>query len=222
MDANQLVADSGVARSGSVTVPGSQHQSDTTSVGAPRARQNDDVDWQIVGRVNNGQREAFDILVLKYQHQVLKILSRYVGNPSDAMDLAQETFIKAYRSLAGFRGEAKFSTWLHRIAVNTAKNYVVSRKRAAWELPLLEGGRELSHNESPEHQLLAEEIRQTVGVAIDELSPELKTAISLRELDGFSYGHIAHEMDCPVGTVRSRIFRAREKISERLEGLVGT
>ena len=222
MDANQLVADSGVARSGSVTVPEPQHQSDTTSVGAPRARQNDDVDWQIERRVNNGQREAFDLLVLKYQHQVLKILSRYVGNPSDAMDLAQETFIKAYRSLAGFQGEAKFSTWLHRIAVNTAKNYVVKRKRAAWELPLLEGDRELSHNESPEHQLLAEEIRQTVGVAIDELSPELKTAISLRELDGFTYGRIADEMDCPVGTVRSRIFRAREKISERLDGLLGT
>ena len=221
MDANQLVADSDVARSGSVTVPEPQHQSDTTSVGAPRARQNDDVDWQIVRRVNEGQREAFDLLVLKYQHQVLKILSRYVGNPSDAMDLAQETFIKAYRSLAGFRGDAKFSTWLHRIAVNTAKNYVVKRKRAAWELPLLEGDRELSHNESPEHQLLAEEIKQTVGVAIDELSLELKTAISLRELDGFSYGRIAHEMDCPVGTVRSRIFRAREKISERLDGLLG-
>ena len=225
MDANQLVADSGVARSSSFRVPDPQHQSDTTSGGAPRARQNDDVDWQIVRRVNKGQREAFDLLVLKYQHQVLKILSRYVGNPSDAMDLAQETFIKAYRSLAGFRGDAKFSTWLHRIAVNTAKNYVVSRKRAAWELPLLEGlegDRELSHNESPEHQLLAEEIRQTVGVAIDELAFELKTAISLRELDGFSYGRIAHEMDCPVGTVRSRIFRAREKISERLEGLLGT
>ncbi len=222
MDTSQLVADSDFASLGSVTALEPQRQSDATSVGARCASPNDDVDWQIVRLVNNGQREAFDLLVLKHQHQVLKILSRYVGNPADAMDLAQDTFIRAYRALAGFRGEAKFSTWLYRIAVNTAKNYVVSRKRAAWEQPLLEGDMERSHNETPEHQLLAEEIRQTVNVAINELSPELKTAITLRELEGFSYERIAQEMDCPVGTVRSRIFRAREQISERLDGLLGT
>ena len=221
MDYRQLVTDSGSARSGTVTDSEPPGQTETVSVGERRSRPNDDVDWQIVRRVNNGQREAFDLLVAKHQHQVLKILSRYVSNPADAMDVAQETFIRAYRSLDGFRGEAKFSTWLHRIAVNTAKNYLVSRNRASREQPLLEGGLEPSHNESPEHQLLAEEIRQTVSVVIDELPPELKVAITLRELEGLSYTQIAREMDCPVGTVRSRIFRAREQISDRLDGLVG-
>ena len=195
---------------------------DTTSTDKRRSPSNLDVDWEIIHRVNSGQRGAFDLLVLKYQHRVIKVLMKFVGNTADANDLAQETFIKAYRSLAGFRGDSAFSTWLHRIAVNTAKNYLVSQKRRAGDQPLFENDLVFSHNDSPEHQLHAEEVRQTVSAAIDELTPDLKKALMLRELEGFSYERIAREMNCPTGTVRSRIFRAREQISAQLNGFVNT
>ena len=216
MDTSQIAVDADFA----AAAHGTQHNADATV--STRTHTNNDIDWAIVERVNNGQRGAFDLLVAKYQHRVIRLLSRYVDDTADAMDLAQDTFIKAYRALPRFRGDSKFSTWLHRIAINTAKNHVVSRRRMAWQQPLIEDDKDLSHDASPEHELLAEEIRQTVSLAIDELSSDLKTTIILRALEGFSYAQIAHELSCPVGTVRSKIFRAREQISARLDGLLHT
>ena len=181
MDANQRVADAISPRPAWASVHNPRPPARVT-----RARPTMDVDWETVRRAKNGQREAFDLLVLKYQHRVLKIVSPYVGDRSEAMDVAQESFIRAYRALPGFRAEAKFSTWLSCIAANAAKNYAVSRKRARLERPLLEGDLASSHNDSPEHELLAEEIRQLVDRALDELSAELRTAITLREQEGLS------------------------------------
>ena len=181
-------------------------------------------DLSLVRRVQRGERGAYDLLVLKYQHKVVKLVMRYLRNPADAEDVAQEAFVKAYRALPQFRGDSAFYTWLYRIAINTAKNALAARERnpVSYELDL-QGNDEssdmvsrLKDPETPEGLALTEEIRDTVNHAIEELPEDLRTAIVLRELEGMSYEEIAASMDCPVGTVRSRIFRAREAIDRRL------
>jgi RNA polymerase sigma-70 factor (ECF subfamily) len=184
----------------------------------------DESDLVLVKRVQRGDKSAFDLLVRKYQHKVVKLVLRYVRNPAEAEDIAQEAFIKAYRALPQFRGDSAFYTWMYRIAINTAKNSLASRDRSpiAYDLDLTDP--EESHSvqtklqdpDTPEGMALTEEIRQIVNSAIEALPEELKTAIVLRELDGLSYEEIAAAMECPVGTVRSRIFRAREAIDKRL------
>jgi RNA polymerase sigma-70 factor, ECF subfamily len=181
-------------------------------------------DLSLVRRVQRGERGAYDLLVLKYQHKVVKLVMRYLRNPADAEDVAQEAFVKAYRALPQFRGDSAFYTWLYRIAINTAKNALAARERnpVSYELDVHGSddstdmvGR-LKDPETPEGLALTEEIRDTVNHAIGELPEDLRTAIVLRELEGMSYEEIAASMDCPVGTVRSRIFRAREAIDRRL------
>ena len=186
-----------------------------------------EIDQQLVKRVQQGDQAAFDILVKKYQHKIMSLISRYVKQPGDVADVAQEAFIKAYRALPNFRGESAFYTWLYRIAVNTAKNYLVSRSRKppgtdidAQDAEFLDDGHGLKDIASPESQILSEEIKQTVLDAIEALPDELKQAITLRELDGMGYEEIAFTMDCPIGTVRSRIFRAREAIDKKLKPLL--
>ena len=181
-------------------------------------------DLGLVQRVQRGDKTAFDLLVRKYQHKVIKLVTRYLRNPSDAEDVAQEAFIKAYRAMPQFRGDSAFYTWLYRIAINTAKNAIVSRDRNPVEFDLdmqaIEESQSmqarLADTTTPESLLQTEEIRTTVNQAIDALPEDLRTAIVLRELEGLSYEDIALAMECPVGTVRSRIFRAREAIDRRL------
>ncbi len=181
-------------------------------------------DLVLVKRVQRGDKTAFDLLVRKYQHKVVKLVLRYVRNPAEAEDIAQEAFIKAYRALPQFRGDSAFYTWMYRIAINTAKNSLASRDRSPIRYDLDLTDPEESHGvqaklqdpDTPEGMALTEEIRGIVNSAIDALPEELKTAIVLRELDGLSYEEIAAAMECPVGTVRSRIFRAREAIDKRL------
>jgi RNA polymerase sigma-70 factor, ECF subfamily len=181
-------------------------------------------DLALVRRVQRGDKGAFDALVLKYQHKVVKLVMRYVRSTSEAEDIAQEAFIKAYRAMPQFRGDSAFYTWLYRIAINTAKNAVASRDRSPIEYDLdLQNPEEsydvqgrLKDTETPEALALTEEIRGIVNSAMDALPEDLRTAIVLRELEGLSYEEIAASMDCPVGTVRSRIFRAREAIDRRL------
>jgi RNA polymerase sigma-70 factor (ECF subfamily) len=180
-------------------------------------------DLSLVERVQRGEKSAFDVLVLRYQHKVLKLIMRYIRDTMEAEDVAQEAFIKAYRALPGFRGDSAFYTWLYRIAINTAKNALVSSKRRPIDYDLdlqdpdqYDAQARLRDDETPEHLVLTEEIRQTVNGAMAELPEDLKTAIVLREIDGLSYEEIAAAMDCPVGTVRSRIFRAREAIDRKL------
>jgi RNA polymerase sigma-70 factor, ECF subfamily len=184
----------------------------------------DTSDLSLVQRVQRGDKSAFDVLVRKYQHKVVKLVMRYMRDPADAEDVAQEAFIKAYRALPQFRGDSAFYTWLYRIAINTAKNAIVSRERSPVEYDLdlqnsedsydLQG--RLADTETPEALILTEEIRSIVNRAIESLPEDLRTAIVLRELEGMSYEEIAASMDCPVGTVRSRIFRAREAIDRKL------
>jgi RNA polymerase sigma-70 factor, ECF subfamily len=184
-------------------------------------------DLSLVRRVQRGDKGAFDALVLKYQHKLVKLVMRYVRNPAEAEDIAQEAFIKAYRALPQFRGDSAFYTWLYRIAINTAKNAVVSRDRSPVEYDLDRSNTDESYDmqgrmkdsETPEGLVLTDEIRTTVNAAIDALPEDLRTAIVLRELEGLSYEEIAAAMSCPVGTVRSRIFRAREAIDRRLREL---
>ena len=181
-------------------------------------------DLSLVRRVQRGDKGAFDALVLKYQHKLVKLVTRYVRNPAEDEDIAQEAFIKAYRALPQFRGDSAFYTWLYRIAINTAKNAVVSRDRSPVDYDFdrdsidesydMQG--RLKDSETPEGLVLTDEIRQTVNAAIEQLPEDLRTAIVLRELEGLSYEQIAASMGCPVGTVRSRIFRAREAIDRRL------
>jgi RNA polymerase sigma-70 factor (ECF subfamily) len=184
-------------------------------------------DQALVERVQRGDKKAFDLLVLKYQQRIMKVLSRYVRDPSEVQDLAQEAFIKAYRALPKFRGDSAFYTWLYRIAINTAKNFVVAQGRRppnddieATEAEQYEGESALKDYASPERETLRDEIRETVIKAIEALPEDLKTAITLRELEGMSYEEIAEAMDCPIGTVRSRIFRAREAIDNQLRPLL--
>lgn len=185
------------------------------------------VDQELILRVQRGDKRAFDLLVLKYQQKVINLVSRYVRDSSEAQDVAQEAFIKAYRALPRFRGESAFYTWLYRIAINTAKNYIVSQSRRppsngveADVAEQLDAGVRLQEHATPENFLLEKEIAQTVRQAIDDLPDDLRTAITLRELEGLSYEEIANTMSCPVGTVRSRIFRAREAIDARLKPLL--
>ncbi|MDJ0873161.1 MAG: RNA polymerase sigma factor RpoE [Gammaproteobacteria bacterium] len=185
------------------------------------------VDKALVKRVQSGDKEAFDVLVLKYQHKLVKLISRYIRDPSEVMDVAQESFLKAYRALPNFRGDSAFYTWLYRIAINTAKNYLVAQSRRppdddvnSTEAEQYDGESDLKENATPERLLLRDEIEQTVVDAIEQLPEDLRTAITLRELEGLSYEDIAIAMDCPIGTVRSRIFRAREAINRRLEPLL--
>src|ERR1044071_69191 len=187
----------------------------------------DENDQQLVQRVQKGDRSAFDLLVLKYQHRVLKLVSRFVSNAAEAEDVAQDAFLKAYRALPSFRGESAFYTWLYRIAINTAKNSLVANRRRPVDFDLdlqdpeqFDRHARLKEVDTPERVLLTEEIRQVVEGAMEQLPEDLRTAIVLRELDGLSYEEIAEAMDCPVGTVRSRIFRAREAIDKRLKPLL--
>ncbi len=181
------------------------------------------LDQKLVERVQQGDKRAFDLLVQKYQHKVINLILRYVKNPTEAQDVAQEAFIKAYRALATFRGDSAFYTWLYRIAVNTAKNYLTTQGRRppssdvdAQDAEFYEGGEALHEVSTPERVALSDEIRNEVFQTIEELPDELRTAIRLREFEGLSYDEIAQVMECPVGTVRSRIFRAREAIDKRL------
>ncbi|MGB7289922.1 MAG: RNA polymerase sigma factor RpoE [Candidatus Macondimonas sp.] len=192
------------------------------------------VDQELVVRVQRGDKTAFDLLVRKYQFKVIKLVSRYVYDQSDAHDVAQEAFIKAYRALPGFRGDSAFYTWLYRIAINTAKNHVAARNRAPissesefgnGDSDAIDFSSRLSDIDTPEALFLTEEVRQTIVNAIEGLPQDLRTAIILREIEGMSYEEIAKTMDCPVGTVRSRLFRARDTIDaelRRIEGLTGT
>ena len=185
------------------------------------------LDEELVLRVQQGDKSAFDFLVIKYQHKIIQLVNRYVKDPSEAQDVAQETFIKAYRALGNFRGDSAFYTWLYRIAINTAKNYLVSRSRRSSDYQVdiqdaeaLENAPQLQGMETPERLLLNQEIIDTIKIAIDKLPEEMRTAIMLREFEGMSYEEIAEAMDCPVGTVRSRIFRAREAIDNKLNPLL--
>jgi RNA polymerase sigma-70 factor, ECF subfamily len=187
----------------------------------------DDADQQLVQRVQAGDKTAFNLLVVKYQHRVLKLVSRFVNDAAEAEDVAQEAFIKAYRAIPSFRGDSAFYTWLYRIAINTAKNALVSNRRRPVDFDLdlqdpdqYERQARLKEADTPEGVLLTEEIRQVVEHAMEQLPEDLRTAIVLRELEGLSYEEIAEAMDCPVGTVRSRIFRAREAIDKKLKPLL--
>lgn len=185
------------------------------------------IDQKLVIRVQKGDSTAFDLLVRKYQHKVAKLVGRYVRDHAEAEDVTQEAFIKAYRALRGFRGDSAFYTWLYRIAVNTAKNYLESRGRRPMSLDLelegletLDGSDGLREQATPERQLLTGEIAATIQQVLDLLPADLRMAITLREVDGLSYEEIAEIMDCPIGTVRSRIFRAREAVDKELKPLL--
>lgn len=185
------------------------------------------VDQALVVRVQKGDRPAFDLLVRKYQHRIAKLVSRFVSDRSEVEDVTQEAFIKAWRAIKGFRGDSAFYTWLYRIAINTAKNYLVSqgRRPPATDIEAEEAegtsmGVTLRENATPESHLHADEIAITVERAVARLPEDLRTAITLREIDGLSYEEIADVMDCPIGTVRSRIFRAREAIDAELKPLI--
>jgi RNA polymerase sigma-70 factor (ECF subfamily) len=187
------------------------------------------IDQKLVVRVQKGDKSAFDLLVRKYQHRIAKLVSRYVYDRAEVEDVTQEAFIKAYRAIKGFRGESAFYTWLYRIAINTAKNYLVAQGRrpsiADVETEEAESsdigtGANLRDAATPERQMLADEIGRTVERVLATLPEDLRTAVTLREIDGLSYEEIAEVMDCPIGTVRSRIFRAREAIDKELEPLL--
>ena len=187
-----------------------------------------DIDLQLVQRVQQGDKKAFDLLVLKYQRKLMRLVSRLVHDQAEAEDIVQEAFIRAYRALPQFRGDAAFYTWLYRIGVNTAKNYLVQRKNqpmAAYDEDPEEAenwteGESLRDNNTPESILASKQIATTVNLAMEGLTEELRTAITLREVESLSYDEIAEMMDCPIGTVRSRIFRAREAIAAKLRPLL--
>ena len=185
------------------------------------------VDKVLVERVQKGDKRAFDLLVQKYQHKIVNLISRYVSDHAEQLDVAQEAFIKAYRAIGNFRGDSAFYTWLYRIAINTAKNHLVAlgRRPPASDIDSADAEQydfdtRLKDRDTPENELLKDEIEATVFAAIAELPEDLKTAITLREMEGMSYEEIAQAMECPIGTVRSRIFRAREAIDERLRPLI--
>jgi RNA polymerase sigma-70 factor (ECF subfamily) len=186
------------------------------------------IDQALVEQVQRGDKQAFDVLVLKYQNKIIQLVNRYVHDSDEARDVAQEAFIKAYRAIGRFRGESAFYTWLYRIAINTAKNYLVASGRRpprsdidAQDAEQYDGATGLKEYATPERLLLKDEIQEAIATAIDELPDDLRTAITLRELEGLSYEEIAQTMDCPIGTVRSRIFRARDAIDTRLKPLLG-
>ena len=184
-------------------------------------------DKEIIERVKNGDKKAYDLLVLKYQQRVINLISRFVKNYADALDISQETFIKAYKALPNFRGESAFYTWLYRIAVNTAKNHLTVQSRKITksdydvaEIEQIEGNMTLIEQTTPENLLIKDELQDIVLNTIENLPEDLKSAIMLREIEGLSYEEIAAVMECPVGTVRSRIFRARETIDKKIKPLL--
>jgi len=189
-----------------------------------------EVDQQLVEQAQRGDKKAFELLVVKYQRKLARLLSRFIRDASEVEDVTQEAFIKAYRALPSFRGDSAFYTWLYRIGINTAKNYLVSLGRRAptvtgidsEEAEGIEEGDQLRDLNTPENQMMSRQLAETVDQALQELPEELRTAITLREIDGMSYEEIAQIMNCPIGTVRSRIFRAREAIAERLRPQLGT
>ncbi len=189
-----------------------------------------ELDQELVERAQKGDKRAFELLVIKYQRKLARLLSRMVRDAAEVEDISQEAFIKAYRALPGFRGESAFYTWLYRIAVNTAKNYLVARKRRAptttsFDNEEAEGFEEaelLRDVATPEAELQSKQIALAVNQAVDALPEDLRTAITLREIEGLSYEEIAQMMDCPIGTVRSRIFRAREAIAVKIRPMLGT
>lgn len=186
-----------------------------------------EADQLLVERVQRGEKKAFDLLVLKYQHKVANLVSRYIRDPAEVLDVTQEAFIKAYRALPRFRGESAFYTWLYRVAINTAKNHLAAQARRppgddieADTAEQMDMGSALKETDTPERLALQREIAQAIQSALDDLPEDLRTAITLRELEGLTYEEIAQAMDCPIGTVRSRIFRAREAIDARLKPLM--
>lgn len=189
-----------------------------------------EADQALVERVQAGDKRAFGMLVEKYQRKLMRLVSRLVRDPAEAEDVVQEAFIKAYRALPGFRGESAFYTWLYRIGVNTAKNWLIAHGRRAPTTTEIDNSEAENYGESdllrdvdtPERMLMSKQIADTVNLAMEELPEELRTAITLREIEGLSYEEISQVMDCPIGTVRSRIFRAREAIAERLRPLLDT
>ena len=188
-------------------------------------RQADDL--AIVRQIQGGDKAGFNLLARKYQHKVSNLIARYVYDQGEIEDITQEVFVKAYRAIGGFRGDSAFYTWLYRIAINTAKNYLVAQSRRppptdvdAQEAELTEAGRNLRETGTPESNLLSAELAERVSKAVSELPEDLRTAIVLRELEGLSYEEIATVMECPIGTVRSRIFRAREAIDRQLQPLL--
>jgi RNA polymerase sigma-70 factor (ECF subfamily) len=188
---------------------------------------NRDIDQALVERVQRGDKRAFDILVLKYQQKVANLISRYIRDPSEVLDVTQEAFIKAYRALPNFRGDSAFYTWLYRVAINTAKNHLAALSRRppqddieAETAEQMDTGTRLKEQDTPEHLAMQDEMAHTIKQAMDDLPDELRTAITLREIEGLSYEDIAQAMDCPIGTVRSRIFRAREAIDKKLKPLL--
>jgi RNA polymerase sigma-70 factor (ECF subfamily) len=189
-----------------------------------------EIDRQLVARAQRGDKRAFELLVEKYQRKLARLLSRFIRDPAEVEDVTQEAFIKAYRALPAFRGDSAFYTWLYRIGINTAKNYLMAMGRRAptsteveaEEAEGFEEGEQLRDINTPESVLLSNEIAETVNATIESLPEELRRAIQMREIEGMSYEDIAQAMDCPIGTVRSRIFRAREAIAEQLRPLLGT
>jgi RNA polymerase sigma-70 factor, ECF subfamily len=189
-----------------------------------------EIDRQLVARAQRGDKRAFGLLVEKYQRKLARLLSRFIRDPAEVEDVTQEAFIKAYRALPAFRGDSAFYTWLYRIGINTAKNYLMAMGRRAPtsteveadEAEGFEEGEQLRDINTPESVLLSNEIAETVNSTIEKLPEELRTAIQMREIEGMSYEDIAKAMNCPIGTVRSRIFRAREAIAEQLRPLLGT
>ncbi len=198
-----------------------------TEIGASRMSAPKATDARLVERVQRGDKHAFDLLMGKYQHRIQVLVSRYLRDPDDVQDVTQDAFIKAYRALPNFRADSQFYTWLYRIAINTAKNFLVARSRRppasdveASEAEYYAGGEALQEIETPENRLAGDELSRVVFAAIEALPEDLRTAVTLREFDGMSYEDIAAVMDCPVGTVRSRIFRAREAIDAEIRPLL--
>jgi len=190
-----------------------------------------EADAELVQRVQAGDKQAFNLLVSKYQRRVIRLLSRLIRDPAEIEDVTQEAFIKAYRALPNFRGDSAFYTWLYRIAVNTAKNYLAAQGRRPRTVSEFQGGDDgesfeamdvVEDNNTPESAMLTRQVAETVNRAIEALPGDLRTAITLREIEGLTYEEIAQAMSCPIGTVRSRIFRAREAISEQLKPVLGT
>jgi len=196
-------------------------------VESSQASQERELDHELVRRVQQGDSKAFDLLVRKYQHRIVGLIGRYLADWSECQDVAQETFLRAYRAIGNFRGDAQFYTWLHRIAVNTAKNHLVSHNRRPPtddididDAEQFASGMRLRDNDTPERELMRQQLEQTVMRAVEALPEELRVAITLREVDGLSFEEIAKKMDCPIGTVRSRIFRAREAIDQEMRPLM--
>jgi RNA polymerase sigma-70 factor (ECF subfamily) len=195
--------------------------------GMAEAELSQELDQELVRRVQRGDSAAFDLLVRKYQHRIAGLIGRYIADWSECQDVAQETFLRAYRAIGNFRGDAQFYTWLHRIAVNTAKNHLVAHGRRPRtddidieDAEQFASSMRLRDNDTPERELMRQQLEQTVMRAVEALPEELRTAITLREAEGLSYEEIARKMDCPIGTVRSRIFRAREAIDLEMQPLM--